>query len=206
MTPTLAQLVAAGVAPTQARLALDPLDVACAQFQINTPARVAGFVAQCNVESNGFTLLEENLYYTTAERIRAVFPTRVTSLGQASLLVRNPQGLANAVYSSKNGNGNPMTGDGWIYRGRGPIQITGRNNYADAQAELNRPYLAQPDLVAALPDGMLTAAWFWSTQKCNLLADSAQWDAITRAINGPMMLRADLRKQLSEEGVRAFTA
>lgn len=201
---TVASLIAAGVSPTQARVIVEPLIAACERFEINTPARIGGFVAQCIVESQGFTRFEENLFYTTPERIRAVFPSRVTSLGQAATLTRNPQALANCVYAGKNGNGNPLTGDGWAYRGRGPIQLTGRGNYSDAATELGRPYIEQPDLVAQPADGLLTAAWFWNCRKANLLADSAQWDAITRMVNGPAMLHHDTRSQLSDEATRAF--
>ena len=200
----LGRLVAAGVAPTQARLILEPLASACTRFDINTPARIGGFLAQCIVESQGFTRFEENLYYTTPERIKRIFPSRVADLEQAALLARNPKALANCVYAGKNGNGNPLSGDGWNYRGRGAIQLTGLGNYADATNETGRPYVKQPDLVAEPPDALLTAAWYWHTHKLNLLADSAQWDSITRAVNGPRMEQAAWRKQQSELAAQAF--
>ena len=204
---TVAILVALEVAPTQARLFESPLAAACARFGINTPARVAGFVAQCRVESAGFTVLEENLRYRLPERLRAVFPSRVPSMADAAALVaRGPQAIANRVYASRLGNGDEASGDGWAYRGRGLKQLTGRTNYTDAAAELARPYVERPDLVATPADACLTAAWFWHTAKCNILADSAQWDAITRAVNGPGMLQAAERRQFSEEGVLALLA
>lgn len=201
----VASLVAAGVPPTQARLFAEPLAQACARFQIATPARLAGFVAQCRVESADFTALEEGLWYTTPERIRAVFPSRVPTLADAQRLVRNPQALANRVYAGRLGNGDEASGDGWRYRGRGLKQLTGRSNYADAARALARPYVEQPDLVAQPEDACLTAAWFWHSVKGNILADSAQWDAITRAVNGPAMLLADRRRQYSEQGMEAFS-
>lgn len=201
---TLAALIAAGIAPTQARLFLAPLAAACERFAINTPARVAGFVAQCRVESAGFTALEESLYYRDPTRVRAIFPSTVHSIAEAMPLVRNPQALANRVYAERLGNGNEASGDGWRYRGRGLKQLTGRSHYSDAAVELGRPYLEQPDLVAQPEDACLTAAWFWHTIKGNVLADSAQWDAITRAVNGPAMLQADLRRQYSAEAVAVF--
>lgn len=201
---TVGTLVAAGVGPTQARDMVQPLLVACLRFDINTSARVGAFVAQCMVETGHFTRFEENLYYTTPERIMRIFPTRVTSLQQASLLARKPELLANAVYAGKLGNGNPLTGDGWKYRGRGCIQLTGRSNYVDAATALARPYLEQPDLVAAPADACLTAAWFWHTNKLNLLADASAIDAITKAVNGPAMVEAALRKQRTAEAVMAF--
>lgn len=203
---TVQQLVAAGVPPTQARLFAAPLTAACIRFDINTPARIAGFVAQCRVESGDFTRLEENLFYTTPERICAVFPSRVKSVGDSARLARNPQKLANTVYAGRLGNGGEETGDGWRYRGRGIIQLTGRANYADAAAALGKPYVEQPDLVAQPEDACLTAAWYWHTCKLNLLADSSQWNAITRSVNGPAMLHADLRRQHSERALEAFLA
>ncbi len=201
---TVSNLVAAGIAPTQARAFLPFLSAACARFQINTPARIAGFVAQCRVESAGFTTLEEGLYYRDPARIMKIWPTRVTSIQQAQSLTRNPQGLANVVYADRLGNGDTASGDGWRFRGRGLKQLTGKNNYIDAASELDRPYVTNPDLVATPKDACMTAAWFWHCIKGNVLADSAQWDAITRAVNGPGMLQADVRRQYSEEAVAAF--
>lgn len=201
---TVASLVAAGIAPTQARYFLPHLSAACARFQINTPARLAGFVAQCRVESAGFTALEESLFYRDPARIMRIWPSRVPSLQIAQGLARNPQGLANVVYAGRLGNGDTASGDGWRYRGRGLKQLTGKANYIDAASALNRPFVTSPDLVALPEDACMTAAWYWHTTKCNILADSAQWDAITRAVNGPGMLQAAERRQYSEEGVPAF--
>jgi len=203
-TVTVAALIAAGIGPTQARIFAEPLASACRRFDINTPARLGGFIAQCRVESADFTQLEENLSYRTPERIRAVFPTRVRSMAEAAELVRKPQALANRVYSLRLGNGDEASGDGWRYRGRGIKQLTGRANYADAAEALARPYIEHPELVAQPLDACFTAAWFWHQAKCNLLADSAQWDAITRAVNGPAMLLASTRRQYSDEAVAAF--
>lgn len=201
---SVAALIAAGIGPTQARQFCAPLSAACARFGINTPARIAGFIAQCRVESANFTALEEGLSYRTPERIRQVFPSRVKSMADAALLVRNPQGLANRVYADRLGNRDEASGDGWRFRGRGLKQLTGRDNYNDAAEGLNRPYVTNPELVALPDDACMTAAWFWHGVKGNLLADSAQWDAITRAVNGPGMLQADLRRQYSDEAVAIF--
>jgi putative chitinase len=201
---TVANLIDAGIAPTQARQFLAPLSAACARFSINTTARIAGFVAQCRVESAGFTALEEGLFYRDPARIMRIWPSRVTTLQQAQSLARNPQGLANVVYANRLGNGDTASGDGWRFRGRGLKQLTGKANYEDASEALARPYVTNPDLVALPEDACMTAAWFWHTNKCNILADSAQWDAITRVVNGPGMLQRDERRQYSDEGVRAF--
>lgn len=201
---SLGALVAAGVAPTQARLFIEPLTAACARFDINTPTRAASFIGQCMVESDNFTRTDENLFYTRPERILEIFPSRVTSLQGASKLARNPKGLASVVYAEKNGNGDEASGDGWKFHGRGLIQLTGRSNYADAAVGLNRPYVDSPELVALPADACLTAAWYFHCHKLNLLADSWQIDAITRAVNGRAMLHADRRRQFSEQALAAL--
>lgn len=201
---TVEQLIKLGLHPTQARVFAAPLSAACQRFDINTPARIAAFIAQCRVESVNFTAMEEGLFYSTPERIRVVWPRTVPTLADAQKLIRNPQLLANTVYAGKNGNGDFASGDGWRFRGRGIKQLTGRANYNDAAVALNRPYVEQPDLVAQPEDACLTAAWFWHAHKLNVLADSAQWDSITRAVNGPAMLSASTRRQWSEEGVLAL--
>jgi putative chitinase len=201
---TIAALIAAGIAPTQARAFAEPLAAACARFGIDTPARVAAFVAQCRAESAGFSRLEEGLYYTTPERIRAVFPSRVPSMAVAAQLARNPRALANRVYAGRLGNGDEASGDGWAYRGRGLIQLTGRDNYAAAAAGCGKLYLERPDLVAQPEDACLTAAWFWSSAGLSALADIRDWNGITRRVNGPAMLHARERMQYTAEALEAF--
>lgn len=202
---TVAALVACGIGPTQARIFAEPLAASCRRFEINSRPRVAGFVAQCAVESTLFQQLEEGMYYRTPERIALVFK-RLQHRGMADLtkLARNPKALANAAYAGINGNGDEASGDGWRYRGRGLKQLTGLGNYRDAEAGLGRPYVEQPGLVAQPEDACLTAAWYWHNTKCNILADSSQWDAITRAVNGPAMLQATERRVMTEEALRAL--
>lgn len=200
---SVAQLVAAGIGPTQARLFAEPLKAACALFDISTPARIAAFIGQAAHESVRFTRLEESLYYTTPERIKANF-SKVRNLDHATKLVRNPKALANTVYANRLGNGDELSGDGWAYRGRGAFQLTGRANYTKAQVELNRPYVATPDIVAEPSDACLTAAWYWHSIDGNTLADAWNLAAITRAVNGPAMLGAAERQQMAEEAHKAF--
>lgn len=201
---TVQSLVAAGVAPTQARIFAEPMAAACSRFGIDTPARAAAFIGQCIAESGAFQHLEENLYYSTPERVRQIFPSRVHSLADAATLVRNPRALANRVYAGRLGNGDEASGDGWRYRGRGIVQLTGRSNYAEAGLALDVDYLAQPDLVALPVDACLAAAWFWHANKLNVLADTSQIDAITRAVNGAAMLHRDLRRQHTAEALQAL--
>jgi len=202
---TVANLIAAGIEPTQARQFTAPLSAACARFAINTPVRIAAFVGQCGVESALFTRLEENLFYTTPERIRAVFPSTVTSLMDAAKLTRNPKALANRVYANRLGNRDEESGDGWRYRGRGLIHLTGKSNYESAADGLNLPLVTNPEIAAEPAGACMTAAWFWHTNKLNVLADSSQWSSITRAVNGRAMLHASLRQQRTEQGIKAFS-
>jgi putative chitinase len=204
-TIDVAVLVACGVGPAQARVFVEPLGAACSRFEIRTPARKAAFLGQAVHESMGFQHLEEVLYYRSADRIWDVF-RRLHPRGHngVALLARNARGLANAAYAGVNGNGDEASGDGWRFRGRGLFQLTGRANYHDAGQDLGRPYVVQPELVALPADACLTAAWYWHTRKCNPLADTAQWDAITRVINGPAMRGASERQTLTEEALRAL--
>lgn len=184
------RLIAIGVSPTQARAFAEPLKASMALFDISTPQRQSGFLAQCMLESQRFTRLEENLFYTTPERIRSVFPSRVRTLEDAATLTRNPRALANRAYAGRNGNGDEASGDGWRYRGRGLFQLTGRANYRRASQALARDYVGAPELVAEPSDACLTAAWFWNAHGCNELVDRGRFDATTRVINGPAMLHA----------------
>lgn len=200
----IASLVASGVHPTQARAFAEPLAAASALFDISTPVRIAGFIAQCRVESADFTAMEEGLFYTNPARIASIFKSRVSSIQDAQRLARNPKLLANVVYANRLGNGDEASGDGYRFRGRGLKQLTGRANYTEAAQALNRPYVEQPDLVALPSDACLTAAWFWHRNGCNELADSSQWDAITRRVNGPGMLKKEIRAQFSNDAVAVF--
>ena len=200
----IAALIACGVEPTQARIFAEPLRLACERFDIVTPARFGRFVAQCRVESANFTRLEESMRYRKPEILDRNF-SAVHGLDDAARLIKaGPQAIANRVYANRLGNGDEASGDGWRFFGRGLIQLTGRSSYADASIELARPYIDFPHLVAQPGDACLTACWYWHTRKCNLLADAALDDAITKAVNGPAMLHADLRRQYSEEATQAL--
>lgn len=199
----IAELIAAGVTPTQARVFAEPLERAFDRFGIDTPIRRAAFVAQAVHESRGFASLEEDLYYRRPERLLAMWPRRFQGYGDAARFLRNPRALANRVYGGRFGNGDEASGDGWRYRGRGLFQLTFKDNYRAAGAALGRPYVEQPELVALPEDAALTACHYWSTRNMNLLADSAQIDEITRRIN-PAMAGADDRRSNFDEALRAF--
>ena len=202
---TIAALIACGVAPAQARTFCEPLNIACERFGITTRPRLAGFLGQYLVETNNLVDMEESLYYRKPERIAEVFKRLAhRGLNDLTKLTRNPKALGNAAYANVNGNGDEASGDGWRYRGRGLPHLTCKGNYADAEAGLGRPYVSAPELVALPPDACLTGAWYWKTNHCNALADSAQWDAITRAVNGPGMLKRAERRSVTDEALQAL--
>jgi putative chitinase len=203
---TVAQLIAAGIGPTQAKAFAVPLAAACAKFQIDTPARIAGLVGQCMVESGLFVHLEEGLYYSDPARTANIFRSAFHGLAsEAAAYCKNPQKLANKVYGPRAdlGNRGEASGDGWKYRGRGLIQVTGLTNYTNCALATEIDFAAQPDLMAQ-PDGAaMSAAWFIAKARVNQYADAGNWDAITKAVN-PAMLDAGLRRQYSQQALAAL--
>jgi len=201
---TVETLIAAGIQPTPAKLFAEPLAIACEQFDISTPRRVAMFIAQAAHESVGFTRLEENLRYTDPMRLARVWPSRFTGYADAARFVRNPQALANHVYAGRNGNGDEASGDGWKYRGRGLFQLTGRENYRAAGEALGQPFVDAPELVALPLHAARSAAWFWAARGLNDMADAGDVKAVTRAINGPALLGLEERRMAYGEALHAF--
>ncbi len=189
----IARLIACGVQPTQAKVFAPLLAAAANRFDILTVQQQAGFIAQAMHESRGFVCLEENLYYSTPERVRAIFSTRVGSLSDAAKLIKNPQGLANTVYANRNGNRDTASGDGWRYRGRGLFQLTFADNYRAAGDALSKAYLSQPDLVSQAEGAALSAGWFWSAMGCNAFMSGGEFDATTKRINPAMAGAAERR-------------
>jgi len=162
-----------------------PLTAAMEKFAINTPRRQAQFIAQIAHESGGFKQLTENLNYS-AQGLASTWPGRFsTGTGPnevAREIARNPEKIANAAYGLRMGNN--AQGDGWRYRGRGLIQLTGKANYQAAASAIGATLVEQPDLVAEPAMAAMTAAWFWSKNGLNALADSGDTRAVTKRING----------------------
>lgn len=162
----------------------------------------AHFMGQAAFETEGFSRFQENLNYSNATRIAAIWPRLA---GRAAALVGNPTALGNAAYANRNGNGDEASGDGYAFRGRGMFQLTGRSNYAAASSALNEEFVGAPDLVA-LPDAaVLTSLWFWKMRGCGQAAEADDCDAVTRLINGPGMNGAFARRELVESAKRIFT-
>jgi putative chitinase len=162
---------------------VEALDAAMRRFAIDTPPRMAAFTAQLAHESGQLRRWTENLNYGWA-RLRQVFPKYFTSDVEAQAFDRQPERIANRVYADRLGNGPEASGDGWRYRGRGPIQLTGRDNYRTCGSAIGVDLVGDPDLLAAPGPGCLAAAWFWARKGLNALADAGDFVAITRRING----------------------
>jgi putative chitinase len=180
------------------------LNSALVRFDIDSPARVAAFLAQIAHESGEMNRLTENLNYS-AERLRAVWPKRFPSLKFARDYERKPEKIANYVYASRLGNGDEASGDGWRYRGRGLIQLTGRGNYGETGREIGLPLESDPDLLAKPEAAAMSAAYFWKSRGLNVLADDRNDDdddedfvTITRRINGGRVGLEDRRKYWSQ--------
>jgi len=141
------------------------------------------FLAQVGHESGGLTITEENMNYS-AERLTVVWPSRFPSVAAAAPFARNPEKLANKVYSNRMGNGPPESGDGFRFRGRGCIQITGRDGYRQVGARAGIDLVAQPERAAAVADQLRVACAFWKWKDLNPLCDSGDFVAVTKRING----------------------
>ncbi|NWA24070.1 glycoside hydrolase family 19 protein [Pseudomonas gingeri] len=165
------------------------LNTAMNAYQIITPQRIAAFLAQVGHESGQLRSVVENLNYG-AQALVATWPSRFTST-LAAQVARQPQQIANIAYASRMGNGDASSGDGWNYRGRGLIQITGRDNYQACGDALGVDLIGNPDLLAQPQYAALSAAWYWATNGLNGLADAGSFDAITQRINGGQNGAAD---------------
>lgn len=156
-----------------------------AKYGINTPLRFAAWLAQCGHESAEFNTVRENLSYS-ARALMKTWPARFPTIESTKLYERQPETLANFVYSNRLGNGDTSTGDGWRFRGGGLIQLTGRANYLAAGVAIEQPLMQQPQKIETKEVAARTAAWFWKTHGCNELADTGSFGRITQVINGGM--------------------
>lgn len=170
------------------------------KFKIDSALRLAHFLAQTGHESGGFRITAENLNYS-AKGLQNIFKKYFPSEAVALDYAKKPQKIANRVYSGRMGNGNEASGDGFKFRGRGYIQLTGRDNYTAFGKSINVDIAENPDLVATKYP-LLSAAWFWSKNNLNKIADTGATDAavtmITKRVNGGTIGLADRIKHFNE--------
>ena len=171
-----------------------------AKFAINTPLRLAHFLAQCGHESGGFRATQENLNYS-AKGLTGTFKKYFPSEAAATPYARNPVKIASKVYGGRMGNGPESTQEGYKFRGRGYIQLTGKENYTAFGKSINEDILSNPDKVAS-SYALLSAAWFFSKNGLHKMADEGASDAvvtkITKRVNGGTIGLADRIKHFKE--------
>jgi putative chitinase len=200
MTPTIADLQAANVKHPEQWV--DAVVATCQEFEINTPQRIAGFLAQTSHESGGYTMLTENLNYRAAT-LAACWPNRFAVLGAdkkpvkengklvptavANSIAGKPELIANLVYSSRMGNGPAESGEGWKYRGRGLKQLTGKFNYEKCGHDLGVDFVGNPDLLLEPMFAARSAGWFWRTNALSTFADKNDLEGMTKKINGGLI-------------------
>jgi len=170
------------------------------KFQINTPLRLAHFLAQCGHESGNFKAVNENLNYG-AQGLLSIFKKYFPTEAKANEYARKPEKIANLVYGGRMGNGPEASGEGFKYRGRGYIQLTGKDNYVAFDKVVPESIVDTPDLVATKYP-LLSAAWFWNSRGLNALADKGATDvdvtAITKKVNGGTIGLPDRIKHFKE--------
>lgn len=166
-----------------------------ARFEINTPLRLAHLLAQISHESHGGTVLLENLYYSTAARLMAVWPSRFPNKQFAEGYTHDPKKLADYVYNGRMGN-RPGTDDGYVFRGRGLIQITGRNEFEIVGKISELDLLGNPQLASDPQQVLKVAGAFWSSKPLNRAADKDDLRRVTELINGGTVGLAERQKWL----------
>jgi putative chitinase len=170
------------------------------KFGVNTPLRLAHFLAQCGHESGGFRLTQENLNYS-AKGLMGIFKKYFPTQALADAYARKPEKIANKVYGGRMGNGPEASGEGYKFRGRGYIQLTGKQNYTAFDLAVEDDILANPDLVSS-KHALSSAAWFWKKNGLNLIADTGSSTEvvtkITKRVNGGTIGLADRIKHFKE--------
>lgn len=218
MKPDSPLLVAAGVKDPAKWL--DAVVETCVEFEINTPQRVAAFLAQTSHESGGYTMLTENLNYRAAT-LAACWPNRFAVLGAdkkpikengklvptavANSIAGKPEFIANLVYSSRMGNGPAESGEGWKFRGRGLKQLTGKFNYEKCGSSLGVDLVGNPDLLLEPMYAARSAGWFWKSNSLSTFADKGDLEGMTKRINGGLIGYAE-RKAKYDKVLAAINA
>ena len=169
------------------------LDQLLDDYEIDTPLRVAHFVAQCAHESGNFVFIKENLNYKAAS-LMAVFKKYFPTQALAQQYANRPEQIANRVYANRMGNGDEASGDGWRYCGRGLIQLTGKDNYTFFAGSLGISESEAAEYLATFEGAAQSACWYWEQNKLNRFADANDVKGLTRAINGGYIGLEDRQK------------
>lgn len=183
---------------------VEPLNIVGQHFGLfQNPKRMAAFLAQIAHESGGFNFVQEGLNYS-AQGLRKTWPRRFPTLASAQPYARNSEKIANKVYANRMGNGPESSGDGFRFRGRGLIQLTGRDNYTRFARSIGKT-LDETVAYLQTPDGAVASAgWFWDINKLNVYADRDDFVGLTRRINGGIIGLAD-RKHHYDIALKALT-
>ena len=171
----------------------DELNMIIDRYNINTVNRISGFLAQCGHESLDFTVLKENLNYGAKglmSTFKKYFPDEATALKYE----RKPEMIANKVYADRMGNGDERSGDGYKFRGRGAIQLTGKNNYTKFAASIGKPLDETIIHLETFAGALESACWFWNTNGLNETCDKDDIILMTRKINGGTIGLEDRKK------------
>jgi len=183
---------------------VSPLNETFAKFGIATVDQQAAFIGQCSHECNHFKTLEENLNYK-AETLHKLWPQRFPTMEIANAYSHQPQRIANKVYASRMGNRDEASGDGYRFRGRGAIQLTGHDSYWHCGQAIGADLVANPDLVSTPKYAALSAGWFWSTHNLNAAAAAEDWVKVTKIINGGTF-GLDERVALTKHAIAVLSA
>ena len=164
---------------------VDAMNEVFPKYEINTPERIASFIAQCGHESGGWRVFSENLNYS-AKALDAIFGKYFKRAARDSEPYhRQPEKIANVVYANRMSNGDTESGDGWKYRGRGPIQLTGKANYSAFASDMDVDVVDNPDMVSEDKEvALMSAIWYWNKNGLNRYADSGDIKTMTKRING----------------------
>jgi putative chitinase len=169
--------------PAMADKWLDSLNETCERFAIDSPFRIAGFLSNVAHESGGFATVTEGLHYSVAGLMR-IWPHRFPTVEVAQAYAMQPEKIANRAYCDRMGNGSEASGDGWKFRGRGLIQLTGKNNYVAYSMACDNEALTKPEIVEQPKYAAESAGWFWDVNRLNTLADAQDVRGMCRRING----------------------
>lgn len=203
LTVALLRQIMPNITAANAEKYVEPLASAMSEVNIDTPLRQAHFIAQIAHESGSFRYVEENLNYSESA-LNAVFGKYFNAGNPAADYARQPEKIANCVYADRMGNGDQGSGEGWKFRGRGLIQLTGKSNYEAFADFCDQDLLNNPALVASDPLlAVSTATWYWQSRDLNRYADTDDITGVTKRINGGTN-GLDDRKAFLERAKEAF--